>query len=120
MKIEVPLIRLIYNILTQEVELRDNWMLTIKKIHSTEMIMKGIAKEDYFDALFNEELSNVHTIKRLWQKVQEEFPQLRGGKWSERQRQGGNYVVDEIDESQMTLFNQDELNELALIDDDNE
>jgi hypothetical protein len=117
MKIEVPLIRLIYNILTQDKSTRDNWMRTIKIVHQTEMTIKGISTHQYFDAFFNEELSNVHTIKRLWQKVQEEFPKLRGDTWIERQKQGGRYVVDEIDLNQMTLFNDKELNELALIKD---
>ena len=119
MKIEIPITRLIYNILSQNAEARDNWMLTIQKIHETEMTIKGIKTSDYFDAFFNEELSNVHTIKRMWQKVQEDFPSLRGVTWEERQRQGGKMAKDMvIDLSQMTLFNDNELNELALLDKD--
>ena len=112
MKIEIPITRLIYNILSQNAEARDNWMLTIQKIHETEMTIKGIKTSDYFDAFFNEELSNV-------QKVQEDFPSLRGVTWEERQRQGGKVAKDMvIDLSQMTLFNDNELNELALLDND--
>ena len=115
MKIEVALIRLIYNILTQDKIARDDWMLTIKTVHTTEMRVKGIIQSDYFDSFFNEDLSNVHTIKRLWQKVQEDFPKLRGDTWEERQRQGGKMAKEMvIDPAQMTMFNDQELNELAL------
>lgn len=116
MKIEIPITRLIYNILTQDIETRDNWMRTIKKVHQTEMTIKGINRSDYFDAFFNEKLTNVHTIKRMWQKVQEDFPKLRGVTWEERQRQGGKVAKDMvIDLAQMTMFNEDELNQLALL-----
>ena len=116
MKIEVPLIRLIYNILTQDKSTRDNWMRTIKIVHQTEMTIKGISNYQYFDAFFNEELSNVHTIKRMWQKVQEDFPKLRGETWEERQKQGGKMAKEiVIDLAQMTMFNDQELNDLALI-----
>lgn len=121
MEIKVSLIRLIYNILNESLEARDNWMLTIKEVHTMEMRIKGISKQDYFEHFFNDDLSNVHTIKRLWQKVQEEFPNLRGKTWAERQKQGGQYVVDslKIDKSQMTLFTSDELHDITLLNNDN-
>ena len=119
MKIDVSLIRLVYNILTEDIEARDDWMLTIKKVHTLEMLAKGISKSNYFEHFFNEHLSNVHTIKRMWQKVQEEYPALRGKSWEERQMQGGSYKVasmDDVDESQMKLFTADEIHELSRID----
>jgi hypothetical protein len=118
MKIEVSLIRLIYNVLCENLEARDNWMLTIQKVHSLEMMGKGISKKDYYDHFFAEHLSNVHTIKRLWQKVQEDYPALRGVTWEDRQRQGGRFSLDEItlDTTQLTLFTQDELKQFAKID----
>jgi hypothetical protein len=117
MNLNTSLIRLIYNILVQDVETRDNWILTIKKVHQTEMIVKGISQTDYFEHFFNDELSNVHTIKRLWQKVQEDYPALRGDTWEERQRMGGQFVVT-IDKNQMTLFSEEEMNEYALINEE--
>ena len=124
MKLDISLIQLIYNILSNDSETRDDWMLCIKEIHSIEMKLHGISKNDYFDKLFekNEEseypyFSNVHTIKRLWQKVQEDFPNLRGLTWETRQRQGGQYVVDSLnDDTQLSFFSKEQLDEFAKID----
>jgi len=123
MNIKLPLIQLIYNILSNNVETRDDWMLCIKEIHSIEMTIHGISKEDYFEMLFKKNndgeysnFSNVHTIKRLWQKVQEDFVHLRGDTWEERQKQGGQYVVDNYyHENQLFLFSTEELNDLAKL-----
>jgi hypothetical protein len=123
MNINASLIQLIYNILSNNVETRDDWMLCIKEIHSIEMTFKGISNQDYFHKLFEKNddneycnFSNVHTIKRLWQKVQEDFPHLRGITWEERQKQGGQYVVDNsYHENQLFLFSEEELNELAKL-----
>ena len=124
MNINVSLIQLIYNILANDVETRDDWMLCIKEIHSIEMTIHGISKIDYFDKLFekNEEseypyFSNVHTIKRMWQKVQEDYPNLRGLTWETRQKQGGQYIVDSLsDDSQLSFFTKEQLDEFAKID----
>jgi hypothetical protein len=124
MNINVSIIQLIYNILSNDEETRDDWMLCIKEIHSIEMKLHGISKTDYFDKLYekNDEgeypyFSNVHTIKRLWQKVQEDFPNLRGFTWESRQKQGGQFVVDSlIEDSQLSIFSKDQLDEFAKID----
>jgi hypothetical protein len=124
MNINVSLIQLIYNILDNHADTRDDWMLCIKKIHSIEMTIHGISKSDYFDKLFEMDgegeypyFSNVHTIKRLWQKVQEDYVHLRGQTWEQRQKQGGQYNVDSYyDETQLTLFSQEQLDEFAKID----
>ncbi len=119
MKIEIPITRLIYNILSQNAEARDNWMLTIQKIHETEMTINGIKPSDYLNAFFNGGERGGGLECMGWQKVQEDFPSLRGITWEERQRQGGKMSKDmAIDLSQMTLFNENELNELALLDND--
>lgn len=116
MEIKVNLTRLIYNILVENIEARDNWMLTIKEVHSVEMKIKGITKNEYYEHFFNDELSNVESIKRMWAKIQEEIPTLRGINWEKRQRQGGQYFVDvlEIQTNQMKLFSADELNTFDL------
>ena len=124
MNINVSLIQLIYNILDNHADTRDDWMLCIKKIHSIEMTIHGISKSDYFDKLFEMDgegeypyFSNVHTIKRLWKKVQEDYVHLRGQTWEQRQKQGGQYNVDSYyDETQLTLFSQEQLDEFAKID----
>ena len=124
MKLNFSLISLIYHTLSNKIDTRDDWMLCIKEIHSLEMLSKKISSEDYFEKLFeiNEDgeyinFSNVHTIKRLWQKVQEDFPTLRGETWEERQRQGGQYNVNTYyEDSQLQLFTMEELDILAKMD----
>jgi len=124
MNINVSLFQLIYNILDNHADTRDDWMLCIKKIHSIEMTIHGITKSDYFDKLFEKDgegeypyFSNVHTIKRLWQKVQEDYVHLRGNTWEQRQRQGGQFSIESLsDETQLRLFTLEQLNEVAKID----
>jgi hypothetical protein len=124
MNINVSLIQLIYNILSNDTETRDDWMLCIKEIHSIEMKIHGITKDDYFEKLYekNDEgeypyFSNVHTIKRLWQKVQEDFPNLRGLTWETRQKQGGQYVVDSLlEDNQLNIWTKEQLDDFAKID----
>ena len=124
MNIKVSLIQLIYNILSNDAQTRDDWMLCIQEIHSIEMKFHGISKNDYFDKLYEKDdegeyryFSNVHTIKRLWQKVQEDFPALRGTTWETRQKQGGQYVVDSFyDDNQLSFFTKEQLDEYAKID----
>ena len=48
----------------------------------------------------------VHTIRRIWQLVQEKFPELRGKEWEQRQKQAG-MISQEIAEEkyhQIQLF----------------
>jgi len=124
MNINATLIQLIYNLLSNYVETRYDWMLCIKEIHTIEMTFKGISKNDYFVKFYekNEEgeysnFSNVHTIKRLWQKVQEDFPNLRGLNWEGRQKQGGQYVVsNDYYDNQLNIFSKEQLDEFAKID----
>ena len=124
MKLNFSLISLIYHTLSNKVETRDDWMLCIKEIHSLEMLSKKISSDDYFEKLFEinedgeyENFSNVHTIKRLWQKVQEDFPNLRGSTWEQRQKQGGQFNVNSFyDDTQYKLFSKEELDEFSKID----
>ncbi len=124
MNINVSIIELIYNILSNDKETRDDWMLCTKEIHSIQMKLHGISKADYFDKLYEKNnegeyhyFSNVCTIKRLWQKVQEDYPNLRGLTWESRQKKGGQFVIDSlIDDSQLSLFSKEQLDEFAKID----
>ncbi len=91
-------------------ELRDDWVSTIRMVHDIEMSINGIVQQDYYYAVFfTEKLSNVHTIKRLWQLVQENREDLRGKTWEERQRQGGMIAKEmvEINVQQLKLFPND-------------
>lgn len=104
------LTRLIKNILLNDVDSRDDWMSTIRQVHDKEMSLWCFPKEEYYDAFFGGNLSNVHTIKRLWQLVQEKHPELRGKTWEERQRQGGMVAAEMAAEKllQLSLFGNSE------------
>lgn len=98
--------RLIYQILKDDKGTRDDWMLVVKKVHDIEMVFGKINKPDYYDALFSDRLTNPQTVSRIWRKIQEHNPELRGEEWLERQRQGGA-VSKEIVEGrylQLNLF----------------
>jgi len=84
------LTKIILNLLIKNEYLRDDWVHTIRMVHDIEMRLHGIVQQDYYYTIFyTEKLSNVHTIKRLWQMVQEYRADLRGETWEERQKQGG-------------------------------
>jgi hypothetical protein len=81
--------RFVKQTLVKSIEARDDLMLTIKLVHDKEMELWCYTKEQYYDAFYSGNLSNVHTIRRIWQFVQEKNPDLRGKDWIERQKQGG-------------------------------
>ena len=81
--------RIVIAILKKNFEARDEWIICVKNFHDFEMSISNIRKEDYYDALFNKRLSSIKTIERLWRKVQEDNPELRGKYWELRQLQGG-------------------------------
>jgi hypothetical protein len=85
--------RMIYYILSNDVASRDDWMLVVKKVHDIEMVNYAIVKVDYYDALFSGKLTNPQTISRIWRKIQEHNPELRGQEWLERQKMGGQVAV---------------------------
>lgn len=96
MKNKGYLSRMIYSILVNNKESRDDWMLVVKQIHDTEMAMWGILKQDYYDALFSMKLANPQTVSRIWRKIQEKYPDLRGEFWEERQAQGGMIAMEVV------------------------
>ena len=81
--------RVTIDLLTKNAEARDNMMLTVQYVHDFEMAVRQIKKSEYYDALFNEKVSSIKTIDRIWRKVQEQYPQLRGADWEKRQIQAG-------------------------------
>jgi hypothetical protein len=91
------LTKVILKLLIESESLRDDWVSTIRMVHDIEMQLHGILIQDYYKALFfTNKLSNVHTIKRLWQMVQEHRVDLRGETWEERQRQGGMVAIEMV------------------------
>ena len=103
------LTKVILNLLIKNEYLRDDWVHTIRMVHDFEMGIHGIVEQDYYYTIFyTEKLSNVHTIKRLWQMVQEFRADLRGTTWEERQKQGGMIAKEmvSIDPSQLKMFDE--------------
>lgn len=100
------LARLVTQILINNQDARDDWMLTIKEVHDRELQIWYLTPADYYDAFFSEKLSNVQTIIRLWRLVQEKRPELRGKTWEERQRMGGMMAKEfhDIENVQSKLF----------------
>jgi hypothetical protein len=82
--------RITSDLLEKNLDSRDDMMLTVQYVHDYEMAMFSISKEQYYSALFSGRLSSIKTIDRIWRKVQEDRPDLRGNEWLERQVQAGN------------------------------
>ena len=102
-------IKIIANCLQKNPESRDNWMMALQYVHEREMALLCVEKEEYFDTFFSERLTDPHTIRRLWQKVQEQCPELRGETWEERQRQGGVFAKEmAMINKQLELFDSED------------
>jgi len=95
--------RIVFSVLRDDIPTRDDWMLLIQRVHDIEMKYYAISKGDYYFYFFENKFSNVDTIKRLWAFFQEHNPTLRGDKWKERQRQGGE-ISKIIYNNQLNLF----------------
>ena len=100
------LTRLVVQILVNNEDARDDWMLTIREVHERELSIWYMSKADYFDAFFSGKLSNVQTIGRIWRLAQEKRPELRGKNWEERQKQSGLLAAEFAEEQliQASLF----------------
>ena len=103
------LTKIIFNLLVNDESLRDDWLSTIRMVHDIEMSINGIIQQDYYYAIFyTNKLSNVQTIKRVWQMIQESRADLRGNSWEERQKQGGMIAKEMvfIDPKQLKMFDE--------------
>jgi len=97
------LTKTVVKLLTENYTLRDDLISTVKGVHDIEMRNNGIVEQDYYYAIFyTNKLSNIHTIRRIWQYAQEHNVNLRGKNWEQRQRHSQT-ISKEISE---TLFNQ--------------
>ena len=92
--------------LKENEEARDNMLDCVKHIHDLEMTILSIPREDYYNAFFGERLSSVKTIDRIWRKIQEDVPELRGSEWEARQAQSGRIDIEDISylKNQLNLF----------------
>jgi hypothetical protein len=93
-------------LLAENLEARDNMIICVKHIHDLEMAALSIPREDYYDLFFNERLSSVKTIDRIWRKIQEDIPELRGSEWEARQAQSGRIEIADLSylKNQLNLF----------------
>jgi hypothetical protein len=81
--------KLILNILKNNDKSRDDMMLVVKYIHDFELSVMGKDTSDYYECFFSGKLSSVKTVDRIWRKIQEKKPELRGKEWDMRQVQAG-------------------------------
>ncbi len=95
--------KLVISILRNNEIARDDIMLVIKIIHDFELGVLKKGKEDYYEMFFSNTLSNVRTIARVWRKVQENMPELRGKEWELRQVKSGEVSMEMI-QNQLKLF----------------
>ncbi len=96
--------KLVISILEKNEIARDDVMIVIKTIHDFEMAVLKKNKEDYYDMVFYGTLSKVETISRVWRKVQEDKPELRGKEWELRQMRAGQISLDLALNNQLKLF----------------
>ncbi len=96
--------KLVVSILEKNEIARDDVMIVIKTIHDFEMAVLKKNKEDYYDMVFYGTLSKVETISRVWRKVQEDKPELRGKEWELRQMRAGQISLDLALNNQLKLF----------------
>lgn len=96
--------KLVISILEKNEIARDDVMIVIKTIHDFEMAVLKKNKEDYYDMVFFGTLSKVETISRVWRKVQDDKPDLRGKEWELRQMRAGQISIDLALNNQLKLF----------------
>jgi hypothetical protein len=95
--------KLVLSILRNNEQSRDDIMIVIKTIHDFELSVLKKNTSDYYDAFFSGSLSSVSTISRVWRKIQENMPDLRGKEWELRQIKAGEIKIEMI-ENQLKLF----------------
>jgi len=93
-------------LLARNVEARDNMVLCVKHIHDLEMTLLNVTENEYYSAFFGGKLSSVKTIDRIWRKLQEDIPELRGSEWEARQAQSGRIDITDLSylKNQLNLF----------------
>lgn len=86
---------------------RDDMFYLVKLVHDQQMKDMKIPKTKYYDYFHGERLYSIKTIDRMWRRVQEKHPELRGKMWKYRQIQAGivamKFVAEDI-KKQFKLF----------------
>jgi hypothetical protein len=100
------LTKAVFDILKKNPSARDNVLECVQYVHDIDMAILFIKKTEYYDAFFGGKLSSVKTIDRIWRKIQEDVPELRGSKWEARQAQSGRIEIADLSylKNQLNLF----------------
>jgi hypothetical protein len=100
------LTREVFELLKSKASARDNMLECIQHVHNLEMEALQITRANYYDAFFNGRLSSVKSIDRIWRKIQEDVPDLRGSEWEARQAQSGRIEIEDLSylKNQLNLF----------------
>lgn len=100
------LTREVFELLKSKATARDNMLECVQHVHNLEMAALSIPREDYYNAFFGGRLSSVKSIDRIWRKIQEDVPELRGSEWEARQVQSGRIDIEDLSylKNQLNLF----------------
>ena len=100
------LTREVFELLKSQATARDNMLECVQHVHNLEMTALNIPREDYYNAFFGGRLSSVKSIDRIWRKIQEDVPELRGSEWEARQVQSGRIDIEDLSylKNQLNLF----------------
>jgi hypothetical protein len=77
----------IFSTLTNDKLCRNSYMRTIQVLHDEELNLMKKDESEYYKLFFNNKLSSINTIKRIWSKIQEVHVELRGENYEERKKQ---------------------------------
>ena len=80
----------VYRLLMKYPHLRDNDQRLVATFHNYEVggtkILSSMTAIEYLNAIIESRLTNPETITRARRKVQEEYPETRGGKYLKRKK----------------------------------
>jgi hypothetical protein len=85
---------------------RDSYMRTIQVLHDEELNFMRKDESEYYKLFFNNKLSSINTIKRIWSKIQEVHLDLRGENYEERKKQSMEFktIINKYGKDQLHLF----------------
>ncbi len=61
--------RIVFSLLRDDNETRDDWMLMIRRVHDIEMKYHSITKSEYYDNFYANKFSNVDSIGRFFKNT---------------------------------------------------
>jgi hypothetical protein len=96
----------ILSVLKNDKLCRDSYMKTIQVLHDEELKFMRKDESEYYKLFFNNKLSSINTIKRIWSKIQEVHVDLRGDNYNERKKQSMQFrtIINKYGKDQLHLF----------------